>query len=217
MRVLNKIKKILNRKWIIFRNTVYLLYFKTYNRNKDFTIISNNCWGGGIYEDLSLPYTTPIVGLYFYARDYVKFVKGIRHYLDLPLQFTDISKYREVNIVRKKLAYPVGVLEDVEVQFLHYKTNEEALEKWNRRKKRVNFDNLYLKFDDRDGADLELIKEFDQIENVKNKVVFAAQNHIGVKSLIYLPEYEKEGVVGDLYTNRAIYRKHFDVVKWLNS
>jgi uncharacterized protein (DUF1919 family) len=34
-------------------------------KNQDFTIISNDCWGGGVYEDLQLQYTTPMVGLFF--------------------------------------------------------------------------------------------------------------------------------------------------------
>lgn len=41
---------------------------------------------------------------------------------------------------------PIGLIDDVEVVFLHYKTFDEAVEKWNRRKSRINWDNLYNVF-----------------------------------------------------------------------
>ena len=34
---------------------------------RDFTIISNNCWGGMIYESYNLPKNSPTVGLFFFA------------------------------------------------------------------------------------------------------------------------------------------------------
>ena len=37
-------------------------------------IISNNCWGGVIYESYSLPKLSPTVGMYFSPKDYLKFV-----------------------------------------------------------------------------------------------------------------------------------------------
>ena len=42
--------------------------------NKDFTIISNNCWGGMIYESYNLEKQSPTVGLFFMAKDYIDFI-----------------------------------------------------------------------------------------------------------------------------------------------
>lgn len=43
--------------------------------NKDrFTIISNNCWGGEVYESYNLIKQSPTVGLFFMASDYIKFI-----------------------------------------------------------------------------------------------------------------------------------------------
>ena len=42
--------------------------------NTDFTIISNNCWGGMVYESYNLPKQSPTVGLFFMASDYILFV-----------------------------------------------------------------------------------------------------------------------------------------------
>ena len=40
--------------------------------NKDFTIISNNCWGGMIYESYGMQKLSPTVGLFFMSEDYIK-------------------------------------------------------------------------------------------------------------------------------------------------
>ena len=39
--------------------------------NTNFTIISNNCWGGVIYESYDLPKNTPTAGMFFMADDYI--------------------------------------------------------------------------------------------------------------------------------------------------
>lgn len=41
--------------------------------NTDFSIISNNCWGGHVYRRYGLPYTSPTVGMYFFSEDYINF------------------------------------------------------------------------------------------------------------------------------------------------
>lgn len=215
MTVLKKIKKILLRKWISFYNSVYVIYLKTFVRNKDFTIISNNCWGGTVYQDLHLPYLTPTVGLFFYAPDYIKFVENLAHYINQELKFSNDSKYDEANESRKSRLYPVGVLDDIEIHFLHYESEKEAFEKWNKRKERINYNGLFLKFDDRDLSTFELMLRFDKIENVKNKVIFSAKK-INTIRTVFLPHYKNDKCIGDISTNRYYYRKNFNLVKWLN-
>ena len=49
--------------------------------NTDFSIISNNCWGGHVYRRYNIPYLSPTVGLYFYAEEYITFLQNIDKYL----------------------------------------------------------------------------------------------------------------------------------------
>ena len=39
-----------------------------------FTILSNNCWGGMIYESYDLPKQTPTVGCFFMSDVYILFL-----------------------------------------------------------------------------------------------------------------------------------------------
>lgn len=40
---------------------------------REFTIISNNCWGGTVYESYGLPKQSPTVGMFVMPRDFETF------------------------------------------------------------------------------------------------------------------------------------------------
>ena len=137
--------------------------------NTDFSIICNNCWAGHVYRRFGLPYQTPTVGLYFFATDFVKFCADVKGYFEKPLEFISYteSKYRDKIEQRGQTNVPLARLGDIEVVFLHYKTREEAEEKWNRRKARVNFNNMIFKFSKMNLCDEEEIRAFDTLEHNK--------------------------------------------------
>lgn len=149
-------------------------------RKKDFSIISDNCWGGFIYQYFDIPYKTPFVGLFVFSSDYIRMLKKLDHYLDSDLKFIEPNKtkYKEELIKHNTYGtYPIALLGgDVEIHFLHYKTNEEAYDKWCRRLKRINKNNLIIKFCDRDLCTSELIREFDLL-NFKDKVMLSSKNY----------------------------------------
>ena len=186
-------------------------------KNKNFTIISNNCWGGGIYEDLDIPYQSPTVGLFFYAPCYIKFVSDLKGYLNLDFtEFVTDSAYPEANEFRKNhnWFYPIGILGDIEVHFMHFKTAEECITKWNRRKTRINWDQLYVKMCDRDLCNSEIRDQFLALPFPK-KVFFGSQSLKKI-DYIYLESYSGQPFVGSLYEEPWNYRKYFNLVKWLS-
>ena len=64
-------------------------------KNKNFTIICDNCWAGKVYQELGLPYQTPFVGMFVFSPDYIKMLKNLKYYLsgNIPLTFIKESKY----------------------------------------------------------------------------------------------------------------------------
>lgn len=116
-------------------------------KENNFSIISNNCWAGTVYRYLDMPYLSPTAGLYFFAPDYIRFVSDLHYYLSVPLKFIDASESKYFNELKRRnqTEKPIGILDDVEIVFLHYKTKEEAKEKWDRRKARVNYEHIILK------------------------------------------------------------------------
>lgn len=176
-------------------------------QNTNFSIISNNCWGGYVYQEQNLPYQSPFVGLFLYAKDYYKLVSHFRYYMTKELTFREELEY----FAPGDYYYPIGQLGDLEIHFLHYKTKEEAFEKWNRRKERLNYDNLYFKFDNRDGADADLLKKIDQLP-YQNKIIFVNRPEPDLESSVYIPGQEASDAIF-LMPNVSDY---FDVISWLN-
>ena len=198
----NYLKRKLNKFFCWFKERPYEIrrsFTKLFLRNKDFTIISNNCWAGRAYQYLDMPYLSPTVGLYFFAPDYIKFVSDLRRYLDIPLRFIDPSesKYYEILKERNQTDKPVGLLDDVEIVFLHYKSQEEALEKWNRRKARVNFDNIFIKMSRMDCCTENELRQFDRLQ-FTNK--FFLNNRLPLKykcEVYWKEEWHDEGIYRD--------------------
>ena len=175
-------------------------------KSRDFSIISNNCWAGRVYQYLDMPYLSPTAGLYFFADDYLKFVSDLRHYLETPLRFipAEESKYYEELKCRNQTGKPIGLLDDVEIVFLNYPTAEEAEEKRNRRAARVNYDKLIVKFSRMDLCTEENLKEFDSLP-FSNKFVLNNRKPLQYDSEVYWKEpWRKEGICRETTPFRAI-------------
>lgn len=181
--------------------------------NQNFTIISNNCWAGHVYRYYNICYNTPTVGLFFFSDDYIKFVYNLRHYLESELRFISIkeSKYQNELINRGHINCPIGRLDDIEVVFLHYKSSEEAFIKWNRRKQRVIWDNIYFKFSEQNLCSFENLLAFDSLMTDK-KLVFVSEDY-GLKSQIVFKEYIGEHSVPNDTLN---FRKYVNLTRFLN-
>ena len=147
-------------------------------------IITNNCYGLDYYKKQNIPYNTPFVGLFIYADCYIKLLESFEAYMDEPLTYCMFSKYGKTD-------YPVGLLYDVEIHFLHYKTFQEALHKWNRRKARMKlFHECIVKMCDRDGFREEHGKRFLNIP-IEKKILFVTEKnnyYRNEKQLVILPD-----------------------------
>lgn len=182
-------------------------------RNKEITIISNNCWGGFMYQSCKLQYNSPFVGLYMYAPEYILLLEDLEKNLQQHLHFitNEESKYKDV-LPQK---YIIGVLGDtgIEIVFMHYHDQKEILTKWKRRLSRIHWNNMIVKFSDTDyGCTDELIERFDQLP-FENKVCFTHKPHPHCSSVIYMPEFAQKEYV--LYEWAYSY-KYYDFVKEAN-
>jgi uncharacterized protein (DUF1919 family) len=161
--------------------------------NTDFTIISNNCWGGMIYESYNLPKESPTVGLFFMAEDYIKFLQNLKEYISTELIFIkpEQSRWKEQFCGDKRFGhYPVGLLKDIEIFFLHYHSEQEAKEKWKRRCQRINWDRLLIKFNDQNCCTMKEVEEFMSLP-YKNKVFFTCKDWKGISSEQYVLIHQK--------------------------
>lgn len=170
--------------------------------NTNFTIISNNCWGGMIYESYNIQKQSPTVGLFFMAKDYIEFLSDLKGYINGTLAFIkpEESRWKEMpQVVGDKRFghYPVGALSNgkntIEIFFLHYHSEQEAREKWERRCKRINWSKLLIKFNDQNGCTEKELKQFLALP-YKNKIFFTCRNwQIDSKEIIQIRQpFNKE-------------------------
>lgn len=103
------------------------------------SIISRHCWGGILYNYLGLQFKSPFINLFILDKDFNKLSKDFSYYIKQELVFE--REEFEHNLKRN---YPIAKLDDVPIHFNHYTSFEEAKKKWDERKKRINYDNLFF-------------------------------------------------------------------------
>lgn len=167
-------------------------------KKRNFTVISNNCWAGRLYQYLDKPYLSPTAGLYFFADDYLKFIGNLRYYLSLELCFISVEESHYCDTLKaKNQVVPIGKLGDIEIVFLHYKTEKEAKEKWDRRKERINFDDIIFKFSRMNGCSDDHIEKFAELP-LKNKILINNRKDIKYSFEYYIEGYDgKDEILND--------------------
>lgn len=187
MDIIRKIYVFVRRKYrVIFKKSIV----KKENellKNTDFVIVADNCWGAAVYQWYERPYNSPFAGIGIYGDCYLKLLLNFDYYMSMSLNFVTDSKYPQ-----RKITYPLALLGDIEIHFTHYKTEEDAGFKWEKRKERMlkvtDKDKYFFKICDAWGANESIFKKFHELP-FKNKVsytlksnkTFDADAHIGIK------------------------------------
>lgn len=196
--------------WI---NATARFYDRKLAGKQEFVVISNNCWGGYIYTRLGKTYNTPFVGLYLYGPDYIRLLENFDQYMNLTLSFTPVSKW-----IAGPVTYPIGLLGDVEIHFLHYTSQQQAEEKWTRRLSRMrqvpDKENYYFKFCDREIIDSNLISRFHELP-FAHKLSFGIRPYCSENHLV-LTEKDNDSVP-DGYKLYNISSSYMDPLKWVKT
>ena len=172
------------------------------------SLIASNCNGALILHELGIRFNSPFVNLWIKPKDFIRLLKNFDGYMTKELSET----------TEDGIDYPVGKLGDVTIYFQHYDSFEQAKEKWNERKTRINKDNLFVLFTDRDGCTYEDLVEYDSLPY--NKVVFTNKPYPEIKSSFYIKGFENLDSVGHCFEympgKKIKYYDQFDYVKWFN-
>lgn len=162
--------------------------------DKPVSIISQNCIGGVIYHDMGKRFLSPTINLFLTCPDFVKFVLNLEYYMSLKLQMNWEEEY------------PVGKLEDIKIYFMHYQTCTEAKEAWDRRKARIDWDNILVLSTDMEEFTDNVFESWQKIQYPK--VLFSAKRWDDASCAFY-PKYAKQGQVQDLIPGREFYNQTF--------
>ena len=179
-------------------------------RNRNFTILCSNCIGGIIYNRLGMKFLSPTVNLYIRQYDFIKFIKDPQLYLSKELKF-----------IKTEYTFPVGLLGDIRIHFNHTDNERDARQDWERRKKRINWDNLYIIMYDRDGLTREQIYS---LRNIRCKRLIVLSEWDKYPELDYVYQIKRTGIrrnndqvfLDDDFFGIRTFEKQWNFVKWLN-
>ena len=212
------IKELLYKTYKLLQRSYYRLFVYLYEKvlrirlkNTNFSIICDSCIGGEIYHRLGLQFLSPTINLWIgdSFEDFLVFVENLKDYLEIPLTF-----------FKGKYDYPQAKILNTYFYFQHYDTEEEANTKWESRKKRVNYENIYVISRQREGVSIEQyerLKELKEKGIIKNFIILGGENcsnvcDIRIKDWVNRPnEFFYRGK-----NKIRTYEKSFDYIKFLN-
>lgn len=79
--------------------TFYFKLFKRGIKDKDITLISNNCLAGCVLHDFGMRFDTPTINLFIPFPDYIKFLSDLKRFVN-----------KEILDITNGSSYPIGLL-----------------------------------------------------------------------------------------------------------
>lgn len=207
IRFLLALRKMLSRKYRPILNAQMREELKNV---KPFTVFSNNCLGGVFYSDAGLQFTSPLINTAMDGDDFLKFLANPHYYLNHEMEF----------ITWPGRDFPIARIDDIEVNFVHYKTPEECLEKWRKRAERIVWDNIFIVATNHDGmCHDDCMERFDALP-YKNKIMFVSREYPQFDWAVLIKQFKNRFqcrvtvAFADMKGHRY-YETAFDIAKWI--
>jgi uncharacterized protein (DUF1919 family) len=116
--------------------------------------------------------------------------------------------------------FPIATIDDIEINFVHYKTQEECIAAWKRRAERIIWDRIFIIATDHDGMyQEECLALFDKLP-YKNKIMFVSKDYpqyswaIPIKQFKGRHQCRVTTAFADMRGHRY-YETAFDIAAWI--
>lgn len=187
-------------------------------KNRQFSILSQNCVGCVMLHDLGQPFNSPTVNLYMSSPDYIVFLERPSVFIGQQLTFVESDK-----------RYPKGLLyydddgieKSISLYFPHDNDIEKIQNDWLRRSKRVMYDNLFVIATDRDGLTRDILDRFSKLP-YEHKILLSSKPYPEYPFVQYYKEYKELDQLTSMVNIVNIFGKReygqgWDYVNWLNT
>lgn len=179
----------------------------------DFTLLTSDCMAGLIYHTMGRQFLSPTINMSINDSDFIKLLSNFDYYFEHDIEFIE------------SLHYPIGYIGEggkrIEIKFEHYKTTDEAREKWYARRKRMT-NNIFAVVADQNLTDIQ-IEQFRHLEDylpIKRKVMFTWDpKRADGKEMFCVKSYGRKRIKNWSKIRKDGYRDYevfFDYVAWLN-
>ncbi|MBR4642668.1 MAG: DUF1919 domain-containing protein [Selenomonadaceae bacterium] len=190
--------------WIVCIPGFTLKKYRQLQRSR-LSIFSMNCFGGLISHTLGLPFLTPFINMYTSDKEFVRFLRAARVYMEERLVLKETAWQEALHF-----DYPIVTLGNIDIHMNHYSDFDEAVKIWKRRKARINWYNLFVTAYTESE---EILQEFDDLPYSK-KVCFVPFKSNLDSAWYITPQKDLEfwNVVNQFGTNPPFYYDVFDML-----
>lgn len=197
----------ISRKIVHLYRKVYNHFYSKQLKNYP-TIISRDCIGGVLYSDYNLKFTSPTIGLEFTNDDFILFCNHLKSFVNCDL-------------IEVKYKYPLGKLTceygTIYVHFKHYNNFNDALSAWDRRKLRIDYNNIYIIMCIGPNYDEKIIRQFEKIK-YKHKILLSSGIDTNKYSNCFnMKCYDSNHNIDSLIQHKSKYgiKRYYDEVDWI--
>lgn len=111
------------------------------------SLITNNCWGGVISHNYGMALCSPTVNLQILPEEFPDFCDNLKFYMKQDLiECTELTPWHRdymTNMFGDSFPdCPLGMIVDILVVFQHYTSFSDAKRQWEKRKARIDYDNI---------------------------------------------------------------------------
>lgn len=175
-----------------------------------FTIFSNNCLGGVFYHDAGRMFSSPLINTAMDGEDFVRFLERPQYYLQQPMKFITWPGHN----------YPIARLDDIEIRFVHYHSNEEAEAKFRERAQRIVWKNIFVVATNHDGLNQpQWMTRFDRLPYA-NKLMYTSHEYPEYPWAVCVPQFKGRFQVRIMtsfadFRGRRYYETAFNLTEWI--
>ncbi len=176
------------------------------------TIISNNCSAGFIYDMIDRVMLSPTINTGIEPNDFIKICKNPNQYFHLNMD--EIKWERVYGNPQIDEDEPVGIIDDVKIQFSHVESTEGLADRWNYMCGKINWNRLiyvacehdvYLPFSIKNEKEFMELKEEHLMIVMRNSAFWGGS---GYNKVFMQQNY--------LASTDSAIENYFDLLGWLN-
>lgn len=159
------------------------------------------------YHSLELPFLTPLINVFENEWEYIKIMENLHYYMNQKITFAYQHKDGTSGT-----EWPVGHLGDVLIHFRHAKSFEEGLQDWERRKGRINYDNIFAMMY---TENIQVAERFDKLPYERKVCFFPFNSELPSVHSLKMVNKEKNlwDIINGLGENNI---KEYDVLELLS-
>jgi uncharacterized protein (DUF1919 family) len=188
-----------------FRAKMGRKYVRHRLRCREFTVVSDDCWGGRVYSEFAVKCCSPFAGIGIHPHEYLDFICGLRE--PNALDVLAVSTHTK--------GYPLLHTRNAVLHALHHRSTGQLRHIYERRVPLITWDKIFIKIDlGKPKYRTEDIERWNALK-LPNSIAFYRDvpgfRDLKIHNGVVLPEWSIDG-----HKQFNISCRSFDIFDWIN-